>query len=224
MSNAIPNIFNYNNKQQIKIELTDDNKCIIEGIGNNKEESKDNNIVSNPNNSNLIENTSKILSKSNSIQNNFNENGSFLDDCDLLNLSKSESECSVNKQRYSSRDSKGNKDNFSGKDNNSKNKSGDNNSSNLLISFSNISDVRGTNVNNQNLTKFSSNKEESGLTPSICNYYDGSPSHKKNESKNSSNLDEINIKDKFGVNSILTTWLIRDGYGFNAPHHFYCFY
>ena len=29
--------------------------------------------------------------------------------------------------------------------------------------------------------------------------------------------DDLNIKDQFGVPSILTTWLVRDGYGFNAP-------
>ncbi len=29
--------------------------------------------------------------------------------------------------------------------------------------------------------------------------------------------DELNIKDRFGVPTILTTWLVRDGYGFNAP-------
>lgn len=29
-------------------------------------------------------------------------------------------------------------------------------------------------------------------------------------------VDELNLKDRFGLNTILTTWLIRDGYGFNA--------
>lgn len=29
-------------------------------------------------------------------------------------------------------------------------------------------------------------------------------------------LDDLNLKDRFGSSTILTTWLIRDGYGFNA--------
>ena len=30
-------------------------------------------------------------------------------------------------------------------------------------------------------------------------------------------VDDFNLKDRFGVPTILTTWLVRDGYGFNAP-------
>lgn len=30
-------------------------------------------------------------------------------------------------------------------------------------------------------------------------------------------MDDFNLKDRFGVPTILTTWLVRDGYGFNAP-------
>lgn len=30
-------------------------------------------------------------------------------------------------------------------------------------------------------------------------------------------MDDLSIKDRFGVSAILTTWLVRDGYGFNAP-------
>ena len=29
-------------------------------------------------------------------------------------------------------------------------------------------------------------------------------------------MDELNLKERFGVPTILTTWLVRDGYGFNA--------
>ena len=30
-------------------------------------------------------------------------------------------------------------------------------------------------------------------------------------------VDDLNIKDAFGLSTILTTWLVHDGYGFNAP-------
>ena len=119
------NINNYNN--QIKIQLTNDNKCIIQALSESPIKSQ-NTIIK----EDFSINEDMSLSKSNSMINNNSHNAT--------------------KQIISNSNTKNNNYNFDLENN-----------SNLLISFSNISEVAKVNNNDASMTRINSNKNNSIL-------------------------------------------------------------
>ena len=108
-----------NSKQSLKIELMPDNKCLIE-ITSKENSSIQSSILINHNNKSIISSSKDNENKS---QNDL----SNLNDSDILSISKTDSSISNNS-------------------NNEIKKQKENNS-NMLISFSNISEAKKTNIN-----------------------------------------------------------------------------
>ena len=136
-------------KQSLKIELMPDNKCLIEIKSKESNSIQSSIVINNTNKSNNLISTSK--ENENKSQNDI----SNLNDSDILSISKTDSSVSINNEIKKQTE----------------------NNSNMLISFSNISEANINNNGNSSLTnsivfnKDKENKDES-LTPStLCNYY-----------------------------------------------------
>ena len=136
-------------KQNLKIELMPDNKCLIEIKAKESNSIQSSLVINNTNKSNNLISTSK--ENENKSQNDI----SNLNDSDILSISKTDSSVSINNDIKKQTE----------------------NNSNMLISFSNISEANINNNGNSSLTnsivfnKDKENKDES-LTPStLCNYY-----------------------------------------------------
>ncbi len=164
-----------NSKQSLKIELMPDNKCLIEIT------SKENNLIQ-P--SILINHNNKsIISSSKDNENKSQNDLSNLNDSDILSISKTDSSISNNS-------------------NNEIKKQKENNS-NMLISFSNISDAKKTNINFNGASlltnsiifnKYEEIKEESFTPSNLCNYYQKSNNNTpiNNNTINNNNYNENN--------------------------------
>ena len=159
--NMIPNGNNLNNyNNQIKIQLTNDNKCIIHTISESPIKSQ-NNIIKED-----ISLNDMSLSKSNSIIKNNSHNSSKKIKTDLMNNN-------ATKNIFSDFDS----------------------NSNLLISFSNISEVTKLNNNDCSMTRINSNKNNSILI-NKDKYFS------LNISNNNSNIPSSQMKIKAGDKNV----------------------
>ena len=159
--NMIPNGNNLNNyNNQIKIQLTNDNKCIIHTISESPIKSQ-NTIIKED-----ISFNDMSLSKSNSIIKNNSHNSSKKIKSDLVNNN-------ATKNMFSDFDS----------------------NSNLLISFSNISEVAKVNNNDCSMTRINSNKNNSILI-NKDKYFS------LNISNNNSNIPSSQMKIKTGDKNV----------------------
>ena len=159
--NMIPNGNNLNNyNNQIKIQLTNDNKCIIHTISESPIKSQ-NTIIKED-----ISLNDMSLSKSNSIIKNNSHNSSKKIKSDLVNNN-------ATKNIFSDFDS----------------------NSNLLISFSNISEVTKLNNNDCSMTRINSNKNNSILI-NKDKYFS------LNISNNNSNIPSSQMKIKAGDKNV----------------------
>ena len=172
-----------NSKQSLKIELMPDNKCLIE-ITSKENSSIQSSILINHNNKSIISSSKDNENKS---QNDL----SNLNDSDILSISKTDSSISNNS-------------------NNEIKKQKENNS-NMLISFSNISDAKKTNINFNGASlltnsiifnKYEEIKEESFTPTNLCNYYQKSNNNTpiNNNTINKNNYNENNEINLCGVN------------------------
>ena len=164
-----------NSKQSLKIELMPDNKCLIE-ITSKENSSIQSSILINHNNKSIISSSKDNENKS---QNDL----SNLNDSDILSISKTDSSISNNS-------------------NNEIKKQKENNS-NMLISFSNISEAKKTNINFNGASlltnsiifnKYEEIKEESFTPTNLCNYYQKSNNNTpiNNNTINKNNYNENN--------------------------------
>ena len=177
-----------NSKQQLKIELMPDNRCLIEI------RSKENNSILSSIQMENITKSNNIISTSKDNQNKSQNNISNLNDSDILSISKTDSSISANS--------------------NNENKKQQNNNSNMLISFSNISEANKTNINlNENsslltnsiiFNKEKENKEDSFTPSTLCNYYQKSNNNTPISSNrnNKSNIKIFNINNNNNNNNI----------------------
>ena len=172
-----------NSKQSLKIELMPDNKCLIE-ITSKENSSIQSSILINHNNKSIISSSKDNENKS---QNDL----SNLNDSDILSISKTDSSISNNS-------------------NNEIKKQKENNS-NMLISFSNISEAKKTNINFNGASlltnsiifnKYEEIKEESFTPTNLCNYYQKSNNNTpiNNNTINKNNYNENNEINLCGVN------------------------
>ena len=172
-----------NSKQSLKIELMPDNKCLIE-ITSKENSSIQSSILINHNNKSIISSSKDNENKS---QNDL----SNLNDSDILSISKTDSSISNNS-------------------NNEIKKQKENNS-NMLISFSNISEAKKTNINFNGASlltnsiifnKYEEIKEESFTPSNLCNYYQKSNNNTpiNNNTINKNNYNENNEINLCGVN------------------------
>ena len=172
-----------NSKQSLKIELMPDNKCLIE-ITSKENSSIQSSILINHNNKSIISSSKDNENKS---QNDL----SNLNDSDILSISKTDSSISNNS-------------------NNEIKKQKENNS-NMLISFSNISEAKKTNINfngaslltnSMIFNKYEEIKEESFTPTNLCNYYQKSNNNTpiNNNTINKNNYNENNEINLCGVN------------------------
>ena len=144
-----------NSKQELKIELMPDNRCLIEI------RPKENNSILSSIQMNNTTKSNNIISTTKENQNKFQNDLSNLNDSDILSISKTDSSISANS--------------------NNDIKKQNNNNSNMLISFSNISEANKTNINiNENsslltnsiiFNKDKENKDDSFTPSTLCNYY-----------------------------------------------------
>ena len=172
-----------NSKQSLKIELMPDNKCLIE-ITSKENSSIQSSILINHNNKSIISSSKDNENKS---QNDL----SNLNDSDILSISKTDSSISNNS-------------------NNEIKKQKENNS-NMLISFSNISEAKKTNINFNGASlltnsiifnKYEEIKEESFTPSNLCNYNQKSNNNTpiNNNTINKNNYNENNEINLCGVN------------------------
>ena len=178
MYSIINSTNHYYNPETIQIKITQDNKCIIQSIINNQKNHSNNNFNLSPNILNKAK--SPILNKNlnNSPANNniiFKNNDKNLINTNSLNKIKNN-----NGQNYL---------------NNMNNEEDDidiinnNGEDNLLISFSNISELTKNNMNNNSVIE--KDPKDNLKTPSVCNYLEFTPTPNNNR-KNDNNLLKIN--------------------------------
>ena len=167
-------------KQKIKIQLTNDNRCIIKSSTDTPNKSQNNTTI---NKSELSINYM-----------DYNDN-------DLMSLSKSVNSTSNNQKTTNNNIENDSSKKNNNKDNNNNNNFDDDGNSNLLISFSNISEFTKINNNDNSIFGVESNKKKSQnkiniekekekenkkekekekdddvsiLSPALCNYYENS--------------------------------------------------
>ena len=174
-------------KQKIKIQLTNDNRCIIQSTLETPNKSQNNLVLKSEQSINMLD--------YNNIE-NYNDN-------DLMSLSKSVNSISnMEKQNHNNNTNKNNNFDVDG-------------NSNLLISFSNISELTKTNIYDNSVlggvgesgkknnspnrkTKENKDNEASLLTPPLCNYYDNS-NIKENNKENMDINNNKNMSINMGI-------------------------
>ena len=177
MYSIINSTNHYYNPETIQIKITQDNKCIIQSIINNQ----NNNSINNYNLSPNILNKTKapILNKN---LNNSSANNNIIfknNDNNLINSNSLSIINDNNNQNYLN--NLNNEDNDIDIINN-------NGEDNLLISFSNISELTKNNNNNSVIEK---DTKDNLKTPSVCNYFEFTPTPNNNRD-NDNNLLKIN--------------------------------
>ena len=172
MYSIINSTNHYYNPESIQIQITQDNKCIIQSILNSQNNSpnESNNIQQNNINNKNIANGQ---SYSNYIPNN-----------------------SINNQINTLKDNKN--QNYINNQKNEEDNINNNGDENLLISFSNISELNKTNMNKDDENKLINGKnniKDNLNIPSICNYFEVTPENNNRNYINNTYNNDIKKKN-----------------------------
>ena len=179
MYSIINSTNHYYNPETIQIKITQDNKCIIQSIINNQNNHSNNNFNLSPN---ILNKTKTPILNKNLINSPANNNIIFKNnDNNLINTNSLRIINDNNNHNYL---------------NNINNEEDDidiinnNGEDNLLISFSNISELTKNNINNNSFIE--KDPKDNLKTSSVCNYFEFTPT--PNNRNNDNNLLKINNK------------------------------